>query len=42
MQPFGEGRACRRQVFIAPVFVCGDREDIDPSHYPVRYEEGRS
>lgn len=42
MQPCGEGRSCRRQVFIAPVFVCGDTEDIDPSQYPVRYEEGRS
>jgi hypothetical protein len=42
MQPCGEGRTLRRQVFIAPVFVCGDREDINPSQYPVRYEEGRS
>lgn len=41
MQPCGEGRTRRRQVFIAPVFVYGDREDIDPSQYPVRYEEAR-
>jgi hypothetical protein len=41
MQPYGEGRLLRRQVFIAPVFVCGNGEDIDPSQFPVRYEEER-
>lgn len=41
MQPCGEGRTLRRRVFIAPAFVCGDMEDIDPSRYSVRYEEGR-
>ena len=39
MQPVGEGRLARRQVFIAPVFVCGDNDQIDPGDYPVRYEE---
>ena len=39
MQPHGEGRLLRRQVFIAPIFVCGDGERIDPSDYPLRYEE---
>lgn len=41
MQPYGEGRACRKQIFIAPVFVCGENENIDPSEYPMRYKEGR-
>lgn len=40
-QPCGEGRTRRRHVFIAPVFVCREKEDLDPSQYPVRYEEAR-
>jgi hypothetical protein len=39
MQAYGERWELHRKIFIPPVFVCGERENLDPALFPTMYEE---